>query len=128
MHRTVALVLAVGLAISACGGTGRTGSHDDLESHEDATAVGGEALFEENCSAFHAEGGIGIEGAGVPLVGSGFVADLSDSELVEFLLVGRDITDPLNTTGVLKPPKGSNPSLTEEDFAPIIDYLRSLGQ
>jgi mono/diheme cytochrome c family protein len=128
MHQAVAIVLAVGLLVSACGGTSQTGSQDDPESHEDAAAVGGKELYEANCAACHAEGGVGIEGAGIPLVGSEFVASLSDSELVEFLLVGRDITDPLNTTGILKPPKGANPSLTEEDFTPIIHYLRSLGQ
>jgi hypothetical protein len=48
--------------------------------------------------------------------------------LVEFLVVGRDTADPLNTTGILKPPRGGNPSLTEEDLALIVEYLRSLAR
>ncbi len=85
-------------------------------------------ILSNNCIACHAEGGVGIEGLGKPLVGSEFVAGLSDSELVEFLLVGRDTADPLNTTGYLKPPKGGNPSLTNADLALIVQHLRSLDQ
>jgi mono/diheme cytochrome c family protein len=115
--------MLAGLVAGACGGTSLTGSAGD----EDGPPAGsGEALYQANCTACHAEGGVGIEGVGKPLVGSEFVAGLSDSELVEFLVVGRDTADPLNTTGILKPPRGGNPSLTEQDLALIVEYLRSL--
>lgn len=129
-RRAVAVVIVVGLVACACGGTGPTGSEDDLAGDEDGglPAGRGEALYEANCAACHADGGVGIEGVGLPLVGSEFVAGLSDPELVEFLIVGRDTADPLNTTGLLKPPRGGNPSLADEDPALIGEYLRSLGR
>jgi mono/diheme cytochrome c family protein len=128
-RRAVALVIVVGLVACACGGTSLIGSENDLAGDVDGPAVGsGQALYEANCTACHAEGGVGIEGVGKPLVGSEFVAGLSDTELVEFLVVGRDTADPLNTTGILKPPRGGNPSLTEEDLALIVEYLRSLAR
>jgi mono/diheme cytochrome c family protein len=121
--------MVVGLVACACGGTGLTGSEDDLAGDEDGLSAGsGEALYVANCAACHAHGGVGIEGVGLPLVGSEFVAELSDSDLVEFLVVGRDTADPLNTTGILKPPRGGNPSLADEDLALIGEYLRSLGR
>lgn len=124
-RRAVALVMVAGLFACACGGTSLTESEGD----EDGPAAGsGEALYEANCTACHAEGGVGIEGVGKPLVGSEFVAGLSDTELVGFLVVGRDTADPLNTTGILKPPRGGNPSLTEQDLALIVEYLRSLAR
>ncbi len=111
-RRAVNLVVAMGLVACACGGTGPTGSEADPAGDEAGPpAKSGEALFEANCIACHAEGGVGIEGLGKPLVGSEFVAGLSDSELVEFLLVGRDTADPLNTTGFLKPPRAATRAL-----------------
>ena len=128
-RRAVALVMVVGLVACACGGTGLTGSEDDPAGDKNGPPAGsGEALYVANCAACHAHGGVGIEGVGLPLVGSEFVAGLSDPELVEFLVVGRDTADPLNATGILKPPRGGNPSLADEDLALIVEYLRSLGR
>ena len=40
--------------------------------------------------------------------------------------VGRPAGDPLNDTGVDMPPRGGNPSLSDEDLAHIVAYLRTL--
>jgi mono/diheme cytochrome c family protein len=40
--------------------------------------------------------------------------------------VGRQPTDPLNTTGQLMPAKGGNPALTDEDLYNVVAYIRSL--
>ena len=79
-----------------------------------------------SCKASCFEGGVGIDGVSKPLVGSEFAAGLSDAELLEFVIAGRDTADPLNTTGILKPPRGGNPSLTDGDLALIVTYLRTL--
>ncbi len=62
---------------------------------------------------------------GKPLVGSPML-NLSDSELVTFLIKGRDSSDKDNTTGVPMPPKGGNPDLTETDLLNVVAYLRFL--
>ena len=44
--------------------------------------------------------------------------------MVDFIKVGRDPSDPLNTTGVAMPPKGGNPALDEEDLYDIVAFIR----
>jgi len=46
--------------------------------------------------------------------------------LILFIAVGRSTTDPDNVTGIAMPPKGGNSSLTDQDLADIVDYLRTL--
>lgn len=120
------------LAATACGG-GRTaptigdGGGTDGGGGGDAVAIAeGKSIYDGSCVACHADGGVGVDGLGKPLVGSEFVAGLSDSELVEFITVGRDTSDPLNTSGIAMPPKGGNPSLSDADIDFVVAYLRSI--
>ena len=69
---------------------------------------------------------MGIPGLGKPLIGSKFVASQTDEQLLAFLQVGRPITDPLNTTGVMMPARGGNPNFTDDKLVEIIAYIRSL--
>ncbi len=78
------------------------------------------------CSACHGADAKGITGLGKDLVGSEFVNSQSDADLIAFIKVGRDTSDPANTTGVAMPPKGGNPALSDGDIQAIIAYLRSL--
>ena len=64
----------------------------------------GEELFNGTCIICHGAGGIGVEGLGKSLTTSTFVAELTDDELLAFLIAGRPDTDPLNTTGIAMPP------------------------
>jgi mono/diheme cytochrome c family protein len=58
-------------------------------------AADAEALYTLNCLACHGADLRGLDGAGVPLAGSRFVAARSVAELVAFLKAGRlpDATD-----------------------------------
>ena len=87
----------------------------------------GESLFIA-CAACHGPEGLGVPNLGKNLVESEFVHSLSDDELVDFIKTGRPIWDPLNTTGVDMPPKGGNPTLTDDDLYAIVIYLRSLSE
>lgn len=86
----------------------------------------GESIFQAACAACHGFNARGIAGLGKTLIGSDFVDSITDDEFHDFLLVGRGIDDPLNTTGVMMPAKGGNPSLTDEDLYNVIAYIRSL--
>jgi disulfide bond formation protein DsbB len=77
------------------------------------------------CTACHGQNGQGIQGLGKNLIVSEFMASLSDEELVQFIIVGRQPGDPLNTTGMLMPARGGNPSLTDAQIVDIVAYLRS---
>lgn len=113
--------------ISACAGDSQA---DSSSAQAGASPQGdvskGEQLFVATCSACHGVGGIGIQGLGKPLTTSEFVGQKSDEELLNFIKTGRPVDDPLNTTGVLMPPKGGNPALTDEEIKDIIAYIRSI--
>lgn len=85
----------------------------------------GQALFIGTCSACHGPEAKGIPGLGKNLTTSTFVHGLSDAELLQFIITGRPVTDPANTTGVAMPARGANPSLTDDQLHQIIAFIRS---
>jgi disulfide bond formation protein DsbB len=91
-------------------------------------AAKGQKTYSQLCIACHGPEGKGVQGLGKDLTTSTFVADLSDAELVDFIKVGRDPGDPLNTTGVSMPPKAGNPALTDQDILDIVAYVRTIHQ
>lgn len=116
------------LALAACGGGGDSPSSQA----EEAAAVSlgdadeGKKQYDMLCVACHGPGGEGIEGLGKPFTTSDFLQEKNDEEMVEFITVGRSMSDPLNTTGVDMPPKGGNPALSEDQILDIIAYVRTL--
>lgn len=86
----------------------------------------GEEVFNGTCIACHGAGGVGMDGLGKPLSTSAFAAGLTDDGLVAFLIVGRPVDDPLNTTGVACPARGGNSTLTDADLTAVVAYLRSI--
>jgi mono/diheme cytochrome c family protein len=91
-----------------------------------AKVSAGETIFQTTCIACHGFNAMGISGLGKTLIGSPFVNDQTDDQLLAFLHIGRDVIDPLNTTGVMMPPKGGNPALDDDDLLNVIAYIRSL--
>jgi nitrite reductase (NO-forming) len=94
---------------------------------EGANADNGQVLFAQTCAACHGPNAEGVDGLGPALVANQFVAGLSDEDLVEFLKVGRPADHPDNATGIMMPPKGGNPALSDSDLADIAAYLREIG-
>ena len=131
MKKVLVIVAVFALAVAACGGSDDDGAADDGGGDGGAgvaaDAAMGEELFNETCVSCHGEAGVGIDGLGKPMPGSPFIAGLSDDELATFIKVGRSTSDPDNTTGVDMPAKGGNPSLSDEDIAHIVAYIRTLG-
>jgi disulfide bond formation protein DsbB len=86
----------------------------------------GQELYAKTCVACHGPSGEGVQGLGKDMTSSEFIHSQSDQELVTFVKVGRDPSDPLNTTGVAMPSKGGNPALTDEDLQHIVAFIRTL--
>lgn len=135
------LVLAVAVAfatiLAACGGgddegdsssdtTEAPSDDDEDEAEASGDADAGEEVFTATCAACHGADAEGIEGVGKPLADSEYVADTSSADLVIVVTDGRSVDDPLNTTGIIMPPKGGNPALTDEDIHDVVAYIKSL--
>ncbi|MDX1521245.1 MAG: cytochrome c [Anaerolineae bacterium] len=86
----------------------------------------GKEIFTATCSACHGSAGEGVTGLGKDMTGSAFIGEISDAELVEFIKVGRDPSDPLNSTGVAMPARGGNPALSDQDLLNVVAFVRSL--
>ncbi len=82
-------------------------------------------LWSATCRSCHGVAGEGVEGQGKDIRTSQFILDRDDTELMDFIKVGRRIDDPLNTTGILMPPKGGNPLLKDQDLMDIIALVRT---
>lgn len=90
-----------------------------------ASGADGQRLFNAQCISCHGFDALGVEGLGVSLVDSEFVSTSSQSELVEFLKVGRMPTDPGTVIGLVMP---GFPWLAEQDLAALADYLKSIAE
>ena len=88
----------------------------------------GKQIYSQICIACHGPEAKGVQGLGKDLTTSTFVGERSDVEMVDFLKVGRDPSDPLNTTGVAMPPKGGNPALSDQDMLDIVAFVRTIHQ
>jgi mono/diheme cytochrome c family protein len=131
----LALALVVVLIAGACGG-----DSDDDDSSSDSTeapsddddeavagdAAAGEEIFAATCSSCHGADAEGVDGLGKTLAPSDFVAETSSADLVIVVTDGRPVDDPDNTTGILMPPKGGNPALSDEDIEDVVAYIKSL--
>ena len=132
-YLTTALLLLLTLSLAACGGDSSSQSSGSSSSGESEAAAAlkgdaaaGQEKFATTCVACHGPEGEGVTGLGKDMTTSEFIAGKTDEELVEFIKVGRDPSDPLNTTGVAMPPKGGNPALTDEDLYNIVAHIREL--
>lgn len=141
VYLPVVLLIVVALSLTACGGggaerlpqeSGSAGVAQAAPAQEGPAPLAkgdpteGQKLFTQTCSACHGPAGEGLPGLGKDMTQSEFIAGQSDDALLAFLKVGRDPSDPLNTTGVAMPPKGGNPALDDEDLQHIIAYIRTI--
>lgn len=125
----IILCLALSLTLAACSGAGAAPTPTPKyppANVQPGDATKGKAKFEATCSPCHGMDAKGIAGLGKDLTTSEFAKSLPDANLVTFITQGRDTTHPDNTTGVAMPPRGGNPTLSDQDLADIVAYIRTL--
>ena len=130
MKKLLAVLAVLTMVLAACGGASGDG---DASSGGETTSGGitgdataGEEVFAGTCASCHGPDARGLEGLGKDLHNNAFTSGMSDADLVAFLEVGRPAGDPANETGVDMPPKGGNPSLSEQDLYDVVAFLRTL--
>jgi len=117
----IVITLFAAVFLAACGG-----SAEPTYASEDV-AQGGE-FFASTCSACHGPDAKGLPNLGKDLTTSEYVRDIDDETLLMLFKEGRPSGHELNTTGVDMPPKGGNPSLSDEDLVKIVAFVRSINQ
>lgn len=103
-----------------------TASPENFGVYSSEMITQGQQLYSRQCAGCHGQDARGLPNLGLSLIGSQFVNERTDAELVEFIIVGRLPSDPENRTGIIMPSKGGNPALTEEDILAVVAYIRSL--
>jgi disulfide bond formation protein DsbB len=87
----------------------------------------GRALYALHCASCHGPNAEGVQSLGTALAPENqFVLEHTDAEVIQMIQQGRDLTSPENTSGLVMPPNGGAPNLTESDLQAIIAYLRSV--
>jgi disulfide bond formation protein DsbB len=97
----------------------------DHTNHSPATLERGVQLYRESCAACHGINAEGVVNLGNQLAGSDYLNSKTDAELLAMIREGRELNHPENTTGLVMPPNGGRPDLSDQDILAIIAYLRS---
>ncbi len=131
-NRLFLTLMALGLlllALSACGDSADAPSPVTAATEVPVPAAGalsGAEIYGGLCVACHGPDAKGMPNLGKDLTTSTFLAERSDAEMIAFIAEGRPADHPDNTTGVAMPPRGGNPTLTDEDLLAVVTYLRGL--
>jgi mono/diheme cytochrome c family protein len=124
----VALFIALALSTTSCSGT-EAADDGSIPSVPIGLAPGdplaGAQLYRSVCASCHGENLAGVVGLGRELVPSSFIANMSEDDLVAFIIEGRPIDHPDNLTGVAMLPRVGNPSLSNQDIANIVAYIKA---
>jgi mono/diheme cytochrome c family protein len=123
-----ALFLVLALSTTSCSGTGEA-DDGSIPSVPIGLAPGdplaGAQLYRSVCASCHGESLAGVAGLGRELVPSSFISNTSEDDLVAFIIEGRPIDHPDNITGVAMLPRVGNPSLSNQDIANIVAYIKA---
>ena len=94
----------------------------------DHQAIGdGAVLYTQACAACHGPDGHGVANLAPTLVDSPVLAERDDAGVLEYIRTGVLLDNPNNKSGLVMPPSGGRPDLTDEQLLSIIAYLRAGG-
>ena len=130
MRRLFAALAVLALFVAACGG-GDSGDGAAPATEAPANvpvgdATAGTEIYAGTCVACHGPDATGLPNLGRDLTSNAFIISQTETELVAFLEVGRPSDHPENEAGIQMPPKGGNPSLSEQDLYDVAAYLKDL--
>jgi len=129
LARQAALLAAVVLTVAAISGwlMQHSISSNAREATIDPQRAGhGHDLFVQTCASCHGKSAQGLPHQGVDLRQSQFVAQRTDNALLKFLRTGRTPEDKATVLGLPMPPRGGNASLSDDNLADIVAFLRQV--
>lgn len=97
----------------------------DHTAHSGTDLDRGGQLYRESCAACHGIDARGVVNLGNQLAGSDYLNSKTDAELLTVIREGRDLNHPENTTGLVMPPSGGRPDLSDQDLLSIIAFIRA---
>jgi disulfide bond formation protein DsbB len=112
---------AIAMTEVAAGDSTPAGSSDPTAADLDE----GRLIFLQSCAACHGMDARGMEHLGNSLVDSEIVLNSSDAEIIAFLRAGVGLDDPRNTSGLVMPPSGGRPNLSDEELLNVVRYIRT---
>ena len=114
------IVLPVAALFLVSGAITRRNASGGFASGPNISAVtDGEQLYSYACASCHS--------ANIKLIRKDFLKQ-SDIDLISFVGKGRAVSDSDNLSGQPMPPNGGNPSLTPQQIATILKYMRAKKQ
>jgi mono/diheme cytochrome c family protein len=116
----IGAVLALLLTACVCEGTDAIATWQPTGPGNPVT---GAKTYRAVCASCHGNDLKGVDDLGTPLAPSAFIAGLSEAELAASIKEGRAVDDPQNATGVLMPPSGGAPWLSDQDLTNVAAYL-----
>ncbi len=121
------LAVALALILPACGSC-ETDSNPGAPSTPvgPGDPVAGASTYRAVCSSCHGADLQGVDDLGTALLPSAFITERTEVEIAEYTRVGREADDPENETGVLMPPSGGAPWLSDQDLTNVAAYLKRL--
>jgi len=126
LDRTAKLVVVIGvllaLLLTACVCEG-TDAITPWQPTGPGDPVSGAKTYRAVCASCHGNDLKGVDELGTQLAPSAFIAGSSEPELAASIREGREADDPENATGVLMPPSGGAPWLSDQDLTNVAAYL-----
>lgn len=86
----------------------------------------GAEIYKVSCAACHGPDARGLPNLGNTLVESELINTASDAEILAQIRAGVDLNNPINTTGLVMPPSGGRPDLSDPQLLAVVNWIRSL--
>jgi mono/diheme cytochrome c family protein len=119
LFTNTALLFILALSLAACGGGASQAAAQSAAPAGDPVA--GEKIFASACAACHGLKGQGVPGLSQDMTQSQLTATKTDQELLEFIKAGG-----VPGEAPVMLPKGGLPSLSDQNLADIVAYIRTL--
>lgn len=126
---SVALIFGVMAQIHQPTAAGESESHLPLATIDAAAQIEaaqqGRTLYVQACAACHGPDAQGIEHLGPTLVASPVIVEQSEEEALALIRAGILLDNPENQSGLVMPPSGGRPDLSDVELLSVIRYLKA---